>query len=437
MAKDETQNSAPQPRVYKSNAVHKRRTGKAVSARGKNSDVDVLSEAAADAAIGHKVEGAEEPANDVVDSHPEPLPEQDGEAVDEQVGASSATVSVKPSDPADEALFADEGERSEEVDGDSEHAPEEDVADEEGASVRRKRKTEPRTLAKRVVLVLIALLVIVAVALASYFAWDRWGRYDDAADIQGQWYIDGTAAPIIIDAQTMQLADNVAYSYEIDPQEKTIRFSFGSWKGQGRYRFSDDRQRLLIMDGEYSGVGNLLDDLFTPFDAMVSAGVQQPTATLQESPDAASTSAPGAAPASGGSAPESGQAVPSEQTAASPEQTDASSGQVVGSSEQANVVSGQGVGQELETPGLGQGVSLFNRQADPVALKAKEEAEKAAQAQAEREAKAAAEAEAAEAAEYGYYDEYYEYDESSEDTAEEEGAGEGDQVYSEDEEGWA
>ena len=80
---------------------------------------------------------------------------------------------------------------------------------------------------------------------------------------------------------------------------------------------------------------------------------------------------------------------------------------------------------------LDQGVALFNRQADPEALKAKEAAEKAAREQAEREAKEAAEAEAEEA-DYYYYDDSYEYveegDESQEDV---------EYASDEDEETWA
>lgn len=409
MAKDDRQNSASQARVYKANAVHKRRAGKPLQARDENPDVrsdSVEAEVELDA-----VQGAEtKETTESVDRF--------GTATDSRSGSGSEDAAkvtadaVEPAKPdASTASPSDtisDGEGVEDGDDGLAHSQEDGEADGESASAKRTRpKADPKTRAKRIAIAIVAILVISAVALASYLAWDRWGRYDDASDIQGQWYVEGTATSIVIDGQTMQLADDVAYNYEIDPQEKTIRFWFGSWEGEGRYRFSDDRQRLLIIDGQYSGVGNLFDDLFVSFDAMATVGSQRPAAASQSESAAAV---------------DSGSSVEASSSGESQQATD----QAVSSAQEA--------GQSSEgTSGLGKDVSLFNRQADPEALKAKEAAEEAARVKAEREAKAAAEAEAAEAAEYGYYDGGEEYDESSE-YAYDEGTDEGDQSDSDDEE---
>ena len=409
MAKDDRQNNAPQARVYKANAVHKRRAGKSLQTREEKPNVSIDSieaEVEPDDVQGAETKETTEP----VDRRETAADSRPGSESEDAVKVTADVVEPAKSDantasPSD-MISDDEGVGS--GDDGLGYSKEDGETDEESTSAKRMRpKANPKTRAKRIAIAIVAILVISAVALASYLAWDRWGRYDDASDIQGQWYVDGTATSIVIDGQTMQLADDVAYNYEIDPQEKTIRFWFGSWEGAGRYRFSDDRQRLLIIDGQYSGVGNLFDDLFVSFDAMATVGSQRP-AVASQSESAAAVNSGSSAEASG-----SGEGQQATDQVVSPAQE---------------------AGQSSEgTLGLGRDVSLFNRQADPEALKAKEAAEEEARVKAEREAKAAAEAEAAEAAEYGDYGGYEEYDESSE-YADDEGIGEDGQSDSNDEE---
>ena len=137
-----------------------------------------------------------------------------------------------------------------------------DAADERAAEPMRvapgRRPVGSARHAARIVLIAV---VLVVVALASFFAWDRWGRYDDHADMQGEWYVEGTAALVTIDDSSIHLSDAVAYDYELDERAKTITFTFGGWDGQGRYRFGNDRQTLVIADGEFDGVENTVDDL--------------------------------------------------------------------------------------------------------------------------------------------------------------------------------
>ena len=114
---------------------------------------------------------------------------------------------------------------------------------------------------------------MLAVAAASLFAWNRWGRYNDVEDFKGTWYVQGTAVPVTVDDSLIHLADSVAYSYEIDDRDKTISYSFGDWTGQGRYWFSDDRSTLIITDGsDFTGAGNTADDFAKMLDQLKPGG---------------------------------------------------------------------------------------------------------------------------------------------------------------------
>ena len=122
--------------------------------------------------------------------------------------------------------------------------------------------------------VVIAAVMVVAVIAVALFAFNRWGRYDDHADLQGTWYVMGTEVPITIDAETIRFNEEVSYNYEINPREKTISYTFGPMAGQGRYWFSDDRKHLVITDGDgYTAAGTTVDDLIRAFlDFSTAAG---------------------------------------------------------------------------------------------------------------------------------------------------------------------
>ena len=105
-------------------------------------------------------------------------------------------------------------------------------------------------------------LLIAVAAAVGLFSWDRWLRYDDAAEFQGSWQAHGTTGVVVIDGERISLTGDVAYSYQIDPMAKTVSFSFGSLEGQGRYRFSLDRSQLVITEGAgYSWLSTLIDDI--------------------------------------------------------------------------------------------------------------------------------------------------------------------------------
>ena len=114
----------------------------------------------------------------------------------------------------------------------------------------------------RVAVVSVAIVVVLLVgAAAGGFAWLHWFSEDDVADFAGTWYLAGTATPIIITDDRIQLTDDVSYRYALNDQDKTFELSFGNLKGGGRYRFSLDRNQLALVDGDFSGADTLGDDI--------------------------------------------------------------------------------------------------------------------------------------------------------------------------------
>ena len=127
---------------------------------------------------------------------------------------------------------------------------------------------------RRTVVAVAAVIAVIVVAAIALFAWNRWGRFDDSVDIQGDWYVVGTTVPVQIDENSIKLTNDVSYEYTIDQNEKTIKYRFGTMEGQGRYWFSDNRQYLVITDGDnYSSASTTVEDLvrtFTELTATVS-----------------------------------------------------------------------------------------------------------------------------------------------------------------------
>jgi len=96
--------------------------------------------------------------------------------------------------------------------------------------------------------IILIVFVVVIVAAAGLFSWDRWFRYDDISDMQGEWKVADKQYVIVLDGQSMKLANDVTYRYTVDPFQKTITYTFASSSGHGSYRFSADRQTLVIED---------------------------------------------------------------------------------------------------------------------------------------------------------------------------------------------
>lgn len=83
---------------------------------------------------------------------------------------------------------------------------------------------------------------------AAALAWNHWLRYDDAADIQGSWKIDGSEQVITITSDQIALTSEVSYSYTLDTFAKTIDFTFEQYGGSGSYAFSPERTTLVITE---------------------------------------------------------------------------------------------------------------------------------------------------------------------------------------------
>lgn len=143
----------------------------------------------------------------------------------------------------------------------------------------RADKPERRSVAhkRRWPLIVVLVLLALVVAVVGTFSWDRWLRYDDAAEFSGEWQAHGTTGVVVIDGERIKLTDDVAYVYKLDPTAKTISFTFGNMAGQGRYRFSLDRSQLVITEGEgYSWLSTLLDDIGWMWDQALRAVQGQP-----------------------------------------------------------------------------------------------------------------------------------------------------------------
>lgn len=172
----------------------------------------------------------------------------------------------------------------------------------------RKSSEEKRPVNKAKIVFRVALVVLALfVAAAALLSWNRWLRFDDAADLQGSWTVVDGANAITIDEGSIHLTDAEAYGYEIDTGSKTLTFTFSDLSGSARYRFSADRNQVAIQDGSYSFTTTLFDDLgwaLVSFGCLIT-GQQQPSPAFDSSSlvltreGTASTSAQDGAAASG------------------------------------------------------------------------------------------------------------------------------------------
>ena len=116
-----------------------------------------------------------------------------------------------------------------------------------------RRGRDPRrasSAALRIVLAVIALILLASAILGGLFAWDRWYRFDDVADITGEWKMTNAERTVVITEDTIKIADGVSYDYVLDTKEKTITYSFGGDSTTATYRFSSDRNTLVIDENQ-------------------------------------------------------------------------------------------------------------------------------------------------------------------------------------------
>ena len=156
------------------------------------------------------------------------------------------------------------------IEGDAAQGREAGEGSQAGETARKLPFNVPKLqLTWPVVAVLVAIAVVVVTV--GTFSWNRWLRYDDAADFQGAWYANGTTSLVTVDGQEIHLTSDVAYGYTLDTGAKTITFTFADLQGQGRYRFSADRSELVITDGDgFSFWGNLFSDIGWQFGQLIT-----------------------------------------------------------------------------------------------------------------------------------------------------------------------
>ena len=158
------------------------------------------------------------------------------------------------------------------------------------------RASRAKAGAGRIAGIVVCIVACALVVCFGLLAWNRWLRFDDAADIAGTWTVPDSGATIEIDGSTIVLGPDARLSYEIDPFAKTIAFDLGDMAGEARYRFSDDRDQIAFVDGGDSWFSTFSDDLahaLAALFAQVTGGEELP---LSEDPSAVVLTRAGAAP---------------------------------------------------------------------------------------------------------------------------------------------
>lgn len=179
-------------------------------------------------------------------------------------------------------------------------------------SVKKKRRRWPLVVA----LCVLAALVLVTAA----FSWQRWLRYDDAADFQGAWQVPAAENPVVIDNVKIVLTDEVSYHYRIDPFAKTISYEFGDLAGGGHYRFSADRSTLVIEEnGDWWWLTTLFDDIAAGWGDVVRAAQGLPPEVPTASEGVTVLVRPGTAAAAGDAAAGEAPVDPAPEPAPEPE----------------------------------------------------------------------------------------------------------------------
>ena len=133
---------------------------------------------------------------------------------------------------------------------------------------KAKRAHKPG-FARRVALGIVVAVLAAMLVVTGLFCWQKWMRFDDAADIQGVWKVQSTGDSIVFDGRNLKLTKGISYEYRLDTQEKAITYRFGELAGGGHYYFSGDRDVLIIVDGD-ERLGVLAEAGFLP-DELVNA----------------------------------------------------------------------------------------------------------------------------------------------------------------------
>ena len=119
-------------------------------------------------------------------------------------------------------------------------------------AVAKPHSSEHRNRILKIVAVCFAAVLVACAAVAAFWAWDTWLRFDDSADIQGEWLTANGTALVVIDAEAIHMPDSVDFKYTLDTNSKTISYTFVDLTGGGSYEFSRDRATLTITESDGS-----------------------------------------------------------------------------------------------------------------------------------------------------------------------------------------
>ena len=116
--------------------------------------------------------------------------------------------------------------------------------------------------------ILIFLILAALLTLIGFLSKERWYTYDDPSDFRGTWVIRGEAAhghevaTITITDKKIILDKDTTYLYTLDTRSKIITYTFQDLEGSGHYRFSADRNWLIIEDGNYNWLTTTASDFW-------------------------------------------------------------------------------------------------------------------------------------------------------------------------------
>lgn len=168
-------------------------------------------------------------------------------------------------------------------------------------SVAKPRSSEHRNRILKIVAVCLAAVLVACAAVAAFWAWDTWLRFDDSADIQGEWLTANGTALVVIDAEEIHMPDSVDFKYTLDTNNKTISYTFVDLTGGGSYEFSRDRATLTITESDgsqtvfqkYSDSTDGEPRVLSADEAaaLMNAGQSQENATAQGSGDSSKAEA--------------------------------------------------------------------------------------------------------------------------------------------------
>lgn len=182
-------------------------------------------------------------------------------------------------------------------------------------AVAKPHSSERRNRILKIVAVCFAAVLVACAAVAAFWAWDTWLRFDDSADIQGEWLTANGTALVVIDAEAIHMPDSVDFKYTLDTNSKTISYTFVDLTGGGSYEFSRDRATLTITESDgsqtvfqkYSDSTDGEPRVLSADEAaaLMNAGQGQEGATAQDSGDSSEATGEASAETSGEAAGDS------------------------------------------------------------------------------------------------------------------------------------